>query len=76
MRKKLILLRKKHNLTQEHMAELIGVSRTTYTGYENGRVNPSLENGLRIKKILNYTFDDIFLNTNVSKGNKKSDKQF
>ena len=65
MRKKLIEIRKKRKLTQGEMAKLLEISRTTYTGYENGNFNPSLEKALEIKKILKYKDDDIFLITNV-----------
>jgi putative transcriptional regulator len=66
MRKKLIEIRKKKGYTQEQMAERLNVARTTYTGYEKGNISPSLETALKIKKILNYKKDDIFLTSNVS----------
>lgn len=66
MREKLIEVRKKKGYTQEQMAEKLNIARTTYTGYENGNVSPSLETALNIKKILNYKKDDIFLVSNVS----------
>ncbi len=65
MRTKLIEVRKKKKLTQEQMAQKLNVSRTTYTGYENGTFSPSLEKALEIKKILGYKNDDIFLISNV-----------
>mgnify|MGYP002576739030 CR=1 FL=1 len=69
MRKKLIEIRKKKGYTQEQMAERLNVARTTYTGYENGNISPSLETALKIKKILNYKKDDIFSTSNVSQTN-------
>jgi DNA-binding XRE family transcriptional regulator len=51
MREKLIEVRKKKGYTQEQMAEKLNIARTTYTGYENGNVSPSLETALNIKKI-------------------------
>lgn len=65
MRTKLIEVRKKKKLTQEQMAQKLNISRTTYTGYENGTFSPSLEKALEIKKILGYKKDDIFLISNV-----------
>jgi DNA-binding XRE family transcriptional regulator len=65
MRLKLIEVRKKKKLTQEQMAQKLNISRTTYTGYENGNFSPSLEKALEIKKILGYKNDDIFLISNV-----------
>ena len=64
MRTKLIEVRKKKGYTQEQMANKLNIARTTYTGYENGNFAPSLETALRIKKILNYSKDDIFLISN------------
>lgn len=66
MREKLIEVRKKKGYTQEQMAEKLNIARTTYTGYENGNVSPSLKTALNIKKILNYKKDDIFLVSNVN----------
>ena len=54
MREKLIEVRIKKGYTQEQMANKLNIARTTYTGYEKGNVNPSLEVALIIKKILNY----------------------
>lgn len=69
MREKLIEIRKKRGYTQEQMANRLKIARTTYTGYENGNFDPSLEIALLIKKALGYKNDDIFLNLNVSKTN-------
>ena len=46
--------------------EMLEISRSTYAGYESGKFAPSLEIALKIKKILNYKSDDIFLNEKVS----------
>lgn len=66
MRRKLIEIRTKKGYTQEQMANELNIARTTYTGYEKGNVAPSLEVALKIKSILNYKKDDIFLNIDVS----------
>lgn len=62
MRDKLVEIRKKMGYTQEYMASKLNIARTTYTGYENGNFSPSLDMALQIKKILNYSNDDIFYN--------------
>lgn len=64
-------LEKKDGFTQEQMANKLNVARTTYTGYENGNFSPSLETALHIKKILNYSRDDIFLISNDSMTNNE-----
>lgn len=66
MRIKLIETRKKKGYTQEDMADMLKIARTTYTGYENGNFSPSLEIAIKIKKILKYKNDDIFLVSNDS----------
>lgn len=47
--RKLKFLRKKHNYTQEYVANTIHVSRTTYTKYELGVRSP---NAIVISKII------------------------
>lgn len=66
MRKNLIARRKAKKLSQEEMAKKIGVERSTYSGYELGYFNPSMKRALKIKEILGYSKDDIFLNEQVS----------
>ena len=61
MREKLRQLRKDKNLTQEQLAKKIGISRTYYTNIEKGRYIPSLITANKIKNILGYKNDDIFL---------------
>ena len=66
MRKILIEVRKKRGYTHQQMADKLNIARTTYTGYEKGNFDPSLEMALLIKKVLKYKNDDIFFNSNVS----------
>lgn len=61
MREKLKELRISKNLTQEEFAKKIGISRTYYTNIEKGRYIPSLITANKIKNILGYYNDDIFL---------------
>lgn len=62
MRVNLIKRRKMKKLSQEQMAKRIDVERSTYSGYELGYFNPSMEKALKIKEVLGYSKDDIFLN--------------
>ena len=71
MRYNLINQRKKRKMTQKNIASLIDVGRSTYNAYELGTIDPPLEKALKIKEILKYNKDDIFLNENVSKNDKK-----
>ena len=74
-RELLIKKRKQKKLTQQDMADAIEVSRTTYTGYENGTFNPPLDKAIKIKQVLKYLKDDIFLLSNVSTNDKARDNQ-
>lgn len=67
MRKKLRKVRISKQLTQKEIATLIGIQRATYTNIELGNKNPSLKVAIKIKDILKYNDDDIFLNTNGTK---------
>ena len=61
VRKKLIKLRKSKGFTQEQMARLLKVKRSTYANYETGYRNPNIKNIIEIKRILGTTDDKIFL---------------
>ena len=62
MRVKLRSIRKKQNLTQESLSNMVNIHRTYYSMIERGRKNPSLRVAVSIKKALNYQYDDIFDN--------------
>lgn len=67
LRVKLKKRREELELTQASLAKMIGIARTSYTNIELGNKNPSLLIAMRIKQILNYDDDDIFLNQYVPK---------
>ncbi|MCM1508815.1 MAG: helix-turn-helix domain-containing protein [Ruminococcus flavefaciens] len=46
-----------HKLTQQNVAEILGVDRTTYTVYEIGSSSPSLESLCKLSQIYNVTVD-------------------
>ncbi|MDA3734249.1 helix-turn-helix transcriptional regulator [Niameybacter massiliensis] len=54
-------LRETQNLTQQDLADQLGVSRQTIISLENGRYNPSIMLAYRISRIFNLTIEDIFL---------------
>ena len=60
MRHILISLRKSKKLTQEEVADAVGISRAHYGRIESGDRTPSLNKSLDIKKFFNYYNDDIF----------------
>ena len=53
--------RAKYNLTQEKLAELVGVRRETIIFLEQGRYNPSLRLAHNVAKTLKTTIDRIFI---------------
>lgn len=63
-RSKLIKKRKEKGFTQEQMARLLKITRTTYANYETGYRNPNLKIIIEIKKILDISDDKFFLPDN------------
>jgi len=53
-------LRARHNLTQEQLADKIGVRRETILFIESGKYNPSLKLAFQIAKQLKSKVDEIF----------------
>ena len=53
-------LRARHNLTQEQLADKIGVRRETILFIESGKYNPSLKLAFQIAKELESKVDEIF----------------
>lgn len=52
-------LRRTHGLTQEQLAEKVGVSRQTVAKWESGESVPDLANGDALARALNVTLDDL-----------------
>jgi len=53
--------RAKYNLTQERLAEMVGVRRETIIFLEQGKYNPSLRLAHNVAKVLKTTMDEIFI---------------
>jgi putative transcriptional regulator len=54
-------LRQKMNITQEELAEKVGVRRETIVFLEQGKYNPSLNLAYRVAKNLKTTIDKLFI---------------
>ena len=54
-------LRQKKGLSQEKMAEMLGVSRQTIISIEQGRYNPSLPFSIQIARFFNSTVEEVFI---------------
>lgn len=50
------ILRRKHKLTQQEVADILGIDRSTYTFYETGKTRPAIENIKKLTDIYNVTF--------------------
>ncbi len=61
---KLKIARVEKSLSQQELAELVGVTRQTIGLIEKGRYNPSLNLCINIAKALNKTLNDLFWNEN------------
>ncbi len=55
----ILILRKKKNLTQEALAEAVGVTRQTVAKWENGESVPDLELAGRLAAALDVSLDDL-----------------
>ncbi len=48
------------DITQEELANKIGVSRQTINAIEKGKFNPSVKLALKMAKVFNCSVEDIF----------------
>ena len=54
------VLRAKHSMTQERLAEIVGVTRTTINFVERGKWVPSAVLALRIARTFGVPFEEVF----------------
>lgn len=52
-------LREDHDLTQRELVEMLGMHKTTYTNYEQGKREIPFELVIRLAKIYNVSIDYI-----------------
>ena len=52
--------RKEKKISQQELAQLIGVRRETIVHLENNRYNPSLEMALRIAEVFECSVEELF----------------
>jgi putative transcriptional regulator len=60
MHNKLKVLRAMHDLTQEALAEKLGVTRQTIISIESGRYDPSLGLAFKIAGLFKVKIEDVF----------------
>ena len=61
MRTRIKEYRTRHNLTQEKLAEMVGVRRETIIFLEQGKYNPSLKLAHNVARALETTIEKIFI---------------
>lgn len=62
MKTKINFYRKQLGITQEELANAVGVTRQTIISLESGKYNPSLELAYKIKKVLKKKYiEEIFI---------------
>ena len=54
-------LRKQGKITQEELADALGVTRQTIISLENGKYNASLQLAFKIAAYFNCAIEDVFL---------------
>jgi DNA-binding XRE family transcriptional regulator len=59
-------LRKVHGYTGDYMANLLSITKATYSKKENGNIKISLEEANVISKLFNKSIEEIFFETKVS----------
>ncbi len=61
MKNNIKVYRAMHDLTQENLAEKVGVTRQTIHAIEKGKYDPSLELAFKLAKLFSVHIEDIFL---------------
>lgn len=60
LRNRLRELRARHDLTQEQLAQAVGVTRQTILAIEKGNYSPSVVLALRIAQVLRVPVEEVF----------------
>ena len=61
MKNRIKVLRAERNMTQEDLAEIIGVSRQTINAIEKEKFDPSLPTAFRIAELFQKPIEEIFI---------------
>lgn len=61
MKNKIKVFRAMHNLTQEQLAEKVGVTRQTIIAIESNKYLPSLGLAFKISKMFDVSVEDVFV---------------
>lgn len=69
--KKIKNYRKLNNVTQQELANKLGISRSTLSYYENGEVEPNIYTLLKLSEIMNCSIDYLFNIENLDNSDVK-----
>ena len=61
LRNRILELRKPKKITQQELADAVGVTRQTIISLENGKYNASLQLAYRIARFFELKIEDIFI---------------
>ena len=61
MRNRISELRKERHLTQQDLADRVGVTRQTIISLEGGRYNPSITLAFKLSRTFGQTIEEIFV---------------
>jgi len=61
LKNKIKVYRAMHDLTQEALADKLGVTRQTVLAIEKGKYDPSLELAFKISRLFETKIEDIFV---------------
>jgi len=61
MKNRIKVYRAMHDLSQEALAQKVGVTRQTILAIEHGKYDPSLILAAKIAKLFNVRIDEVFL---------------
>lgn len=64
-------LRKERNVSQQELADYLGIERTSLSKIENMGYNPSTKTILKVCEFFNLSVGDIFFNKTVSNDDTK-----
>lgn len=67
MNNRIAELRKRHRITQEELANAVGVTRQTIISLENGKYNASLLLAHKISRFFKLSIEDVFIFEEESK---------
>lgn len=69
---RIYMYRRKNGLSQEQLAEKIGVSRQAISKWESGTSTPELEKLLALSECFNITLDDLIKEETINQGTKEA----